>query len=397
MIVGIVVGLAGAPFAALACYQLVLALAALSDRDIAALPLPRSRVTVVVPAHDEELLVGRCVHSLRAQDYPSELLEIVVVADNCTDTTASCAQAAGARVLARDEPGDRGKGRALRWAFDRLGREPSAPDAFVVVDADSIASPTLVARLVQRFEAGAGAVQGESLLIDDGTPAAAFRAAAFLLINRARPAGRAALGRPARLAGNGMLIGRALLDRHPWNAFSSTEDLEYSLELREAGFGVAFARGAIVESPAAPTAAAAAEQQLRWEGGKLHFLRTRLPRLLARAVRERRADLLDEALEVAVPPLGLLVLLSGIGAAAAASLVALGAAPAWALASWLAALVCVHLYVLVGLRAAHAPASAYRAVVRAPLFVLAKLRHARRFASFRAETWVRTERTGSRV
>lgn len=393
MIVGIVVAVLGAPPASLAFYQLALALAAFSCRDDRPTSPPRTRVAVVVPAHDEEALIERCIRTLHAQAYPSDLLDIVVVADNCTDATAERARAAGARTLVRDEPDARGKGRALRWAFDRLSDEQPAPDAFVVVDADSVASPTLLANLVVHFERGAGAVQGASLLIDDGSPASAFRAAAFLLINRVRPAGRAALGRPARLAGNGMLLGRALLDEHPWNAFSSTEDLEYSLELRAAGIGVVFARGAVVESPTAPSAAAAVEQQLRWEGGKLHVMRTRLPRLLARALRERRADLLDEAVEVAMPPLGLLVLLCGIGAAAASALVALHSAPAWTLAPWLAALAAVPAYVLVGLRAAQAPASAYRAVAFAPLFVLAKLRHVRRFTSFRGDTWVRTQRT----
>lgn len=393
MSVGIVVAVVGAAPAAFAFYQLVLAMAAFLGRDDQPVEPPRTRVTVVVPAHDEEVLIERCVRSLREQVYPSELLEVVVVADNCTDSTPDRARAAGARVLVRNEPDARGKGRALRWAFDRLSREGPAPDAFIVVDADSVASPTLVACLARRFEHGAAAVQGESLLIDDGSAASAYRAAAFLLINSVRPAGRAALGLPVRLAGTGMLLGRALLDVHPWNAFSSTEDLEYSLELRTAGVGVAFARGAIVRSPTAPNAAAAVEQQLRWEGGKLHFLRTRLPGLLARAVRERRADLLDEAVEVAMPPLGLLVLLSGLGGAVAATLVAFGLAPVWTIVPWLGAVATIHAYVLVGLRAARAPASAYRGVAFAPVFILAKLRHVRRFASFRADTWVRTQRT----
>jgi CTP:molybdopterin cytidylyltransferase MocA len=391
---GIIVSLAGAPSAAVSYYQLALALAAFRQRDDGPFAEPRTRLTVIVPAHDEELLVGRCVSSLREQDYPRDLLDIVVVADNCGDATAARAREAGARVLVRNEPLERGKGHALRWAFDRLSRERVAPDAFVVVDADCVAAPGLLRRLVQRFENGAAAVQGESLLVDDGSPAAAFRAAAFLLINRVRPAGRAAIGRPVRLSGTGMLLGRALLQAHPWSAFSSTEDLEYSVALRVAGIGVAFARGAIVESPAAPNAAAAAEQQLRWEGGKLHFLRTRVPGLLAGAVRERRGDLLDEALELAVPPLGLFVLGTGAGAAVGAGLVATGAAPVWSLMPWFAALAGVPLYVLVGLRAGHAPASAYRALARSPLFFLAKLRHVRRFAAFRADTWVRTERAG---
>src|SRR5438045_526297 len=78
------------------------------------------RIAVLVPAHDEAALIGRCVRSLRAQTYPSHLYDVIVVADNCTDATASIARSAGAEVLVRDEPGARGKGRALRWAIDQV-------------------------------------------------------------------------------------------------------------------------------------------------------------------------------------------------------------------------------------------------------------------------------------
>src|SRR5207244_1957352 len=89
-------------------------------------------------------------------------------------------------------------------------------------------------------------------------------------------------------------------------AFTSTEDIEYAVKLRAAGIRPAFAAGAIVDSPTAPTAEAATQQQLRWEGGKVHVARTQIPRLVAAAVRTGRLSLLDAAVELAVPPLGLL-------------------------------------------------------------------------------------------
>ena len=60
-------------------------------------------------------------------------------------------------------------------------------------------------------------------------------AAGFLLFQRVRFGGRARLGMPANLVGNGMLFGRSVLEAHPWNAFTGVEDLEYSMRLRLAG------------------------------------------------------------------------------------------------------------------------------------------------------------------
>jgi hypothetical protein len=84
--------------------------------------------------------------------------------------------------------------------------------------------------------------------------------------------------------------------------------------------------------------------------------------------------------------------MAGGGAAISTALAVAGAIPWWAAVPWLVALAALPLYVLVGLRAAGAPASAYRALLRAPLFVLGKLRHVRRFFGVRGDTWVPTER-----
>src|SRR5262249_30280311 len=145
---------------------------------------PRTRVVVLVPAHDEELGIERCIHSLLGQSYPHELYDIVVVADNCTDDTAGAARRAGVDVLVRTAPTERGKGHALRWGIERVLSRTPAPDAVVIVDADSDAESDFLMVLVRVFERGAEAVQGESLLSPEGSPQAALRAAAFLLVNR---------------------------------------------------------------------------------------------------------------------------------------------------------------------------------------------------------------------
>ena len=72
---------------------------------------------VIVPAHNEAEVIERTVSSLRKIDWPADRFRVLVVADNCTDTTAVLARGAGAEVLERHDPTLRGKGYALAFAF----------------------------------------------------------------------------------------------------------------------------------------------------------------------------------------------------------------------------------------------------------------------------------------
>lgn len=396
LVVAVPLVVAGGLTAVVGLYLLALAVAALFHKtdDLEGNPPPPAtrHVAILVPAHNEADFIADCVESLVTQSYPRHLYEVVVVADNCTDGTANIAASAGARVLIRDEDGDRGKGQALRWAMDQLLAQAPSPDAILVVDADATADEDFLRRMARPLEHGALAAQGESLLSEPVSARAALRAAAFLLINRVRPAGRAVLHLPCNLAGNGMLLSRELLGAHPWSAFSSAEDLEYSITVRLHGVRPVFVGGAILRSPAITSRVGAERQQLRWEGGKLSVARAHLRSLVATGVRRRSITLLDAAIDLAVPPLGLLAATATAGSGAAAALVRGGFIGGVALVPWLVALVSVPAFVLVGFRAARAPGWAYLAMIRAPLFVAAKVFQVHRVLRFRADTWVRGQR-----
>jgi cellulose synthase/poly-beta-1,6-N-acetylglucosamine synthase-like glycosyltransferase len=391
---GLLLALAGGVAAAFGLYLILLAFASFRYSQSIEAFSPRSRLVVLIPAHDEELLVSRTVRSLLAQSYPRELFQIAVIADNCTDRTAAVSADAGAdMVMVRDAPDSRGKGRALQWAIDQILSAEEPPDAIVSVDADTITDPDLLLALVERLEGGALAVQSDYRAIGDGSESAALREAGFLLFNRVRPAGCNVLGRSAWLVGNGWLLSTVVLRRRPWAAFTSTEDREYSLDLQSDGVRIAFAGAAAVHAPTAPSHQAAQTQQLRWEGGWASLLRARLPRLLRDAWHRRSLDPLIVAFELAVPPLGLLAAgaLGGLLVSAVLSLAGLWSG--WLAVPWIVASVSVPLYVVIGFIASGAPRSTYRALLHAPLFVLAKPLSLRRTLGFRGDTWVRTERT----
>jgi len=322
----------------------------------------RLRFAVLVPARNEEAVIGDCLASLRALDHPADRVETIVIADRCSDGTAAVAARAGATVWARDR-GEDGKGAALAWALDCLERERPAVDIVVVVDADCTVSSNLLAVFEAHVLAGARAVQAAyGIANPEASWAAALRFASLELMNVVRPLGTSTLGVSAGLYGTGMAFSAELLARLPWTARSLVEDREHHLALVASGERVAFAREASVRSPAPVTLGRSRGQQLRWEAGRTELIRRWLPLLLARGLRRRDAAQLHAAVELVIPPQSVLL------AAGAAAALPRSTRPA-ALAN-LAAQVA---FVAGGLTLVRAPAVVWRALVLSPALAVFKI------------------------
>ena len=96
------------------------------------------RFAAIISARNEENVIGSLIASLKAQNYPKELLDIYVIADNCTDRTAQIAASAGAFVYHRYNSHQIGKGYALDFLFKRLAEEGKDDyDGYFVFDADN--------------------------------------------------------------------------------------------------------------------------------------------------------------------------------------------------------------------------------------------------------------------
>lgn len=388
---------AGAVVLAQSGYLAVLSVAALRRRRRATETTAPATLAVVVPAHDEEQVIAGCIRTLHEQRYPTDAVEVVVVADNCTDSTATIARDLGCTVLERSDPDRPGKGYALRWAMDQLLERSEDIEAFVVVDADSVVDPGLLTGLSSAMSAGADVAQADYEALVEGTDARAhLRAASFLLFHRARFLGKAQLGLPCSLVGNGMLISRTAALSHPWSAFSEVEDLEYTIHLRLAGVRPVFVPDAHLSAPVASGGAAARVQRQRWEGGRLTVTRRYLGRLTREAASGRRPELWDLVADLATPPLGVLAAVSVAGTGSTGVLVAAGAVRAGALVPWVAAMGGLAGHVLVGLLAAQAPPDVYRALMSAPLLIASETRVRLRAASGRRDVaWTRTPRSVS--
>lgn len=105
------------------------------DRDLSA---PKNKFALMIPAHNEEMVLGDLLENLKILKYPKELYDIYVIADNCTDSTAEVAQRHGAYVLERCNKELGGKGYAMDWAFPKIFETGRHYDAFCVFDADNL-------------------------------------------------------------------------------------------------------------------------------------------------------------------------------------------------------------------------------------------------------------------
>lgn len=385
------VALLGGWLAATTAYLLVLTVAAVfGSRRVPPDGPARRRFALLVPAHDEEALLPRLLASVRAVDYPSDRLDVYVVADNCTDRTADVARAGGARVDERVDEVERGKGYALRWLLAQIGAAGERYDAFVVVDADSVVARDFFRRMDARLEAGSQVVQAYYTVLNVGeSPLAALRFAALAALHYLRPLGRAALSLSCGLKGNGMCFAAPVLEQFGWSWFTLAEDVEFHLALVRAGIRVDFAHETTVLADMPVTFEQAESQNRRWEQGRVEMLRAYGPGLVADAVRDRSFLRLDAVIEQLIPPLsvpfalaGALLLAGGLLRRPLPALVGL-----FGLGGQVA-------YLLAGLQLVRAPARAYRALAYAPVYVAWKVAlYGRALGARGAAPWVRTSRT----
>ncbi|HSN84651.1 MAG TPA: glycosyltransferase family 2 protein [Polyangiales bacterium] len=285
-------------------------------------------LVVLIPAHDESQGIGATIADVRSQLGPRD--RIVVIADNCTDDTAEVARGAGAEVIERHAPEQRGKGYALAFGTDHLAADP--PDLVLIVDADCRLTPGSVDALVEVATTTLRPVQADYVSRPvDRSPLSMISALAMLVRNRARPRGLLRLGLPCQLTGTGMAFPWPVLRAAPDLGAHLVEDLAVGIELALLGHEPLLCIEAGVRSELPAGRRAAMAQRRRWEHGQLTALFHYGPRLVATGMARGRLSLVAMGADLMVPPLALLVGLLVLSAAMSTPIVVFGgsAVPAW--------------------------------------------------------------------
>lgn len=312
-LISIVLFLMNVAFLPYFVFLLVISLAALLPRAKAnRSSAPSARFLIVIPAHDEETVVSKVVHSCRDVDYPRSLFDVLVIADNCSDGTAEMASAAGARVVERFDELKKSKGHAIDSLISSLEEtgELDSIDALVVIDADTTVGRGLLVAFDHGLRSGHDWIQAYYTVAN---PDASWRTRlltyAFSLFNGVMPEGKTRIGLGALFTGNGMCLSVRGLRRVPWQCHGLVEDMEYSWILRVAGERVVFqpevsVYGAMLASGGEATV----NQRRRWEFGRKEIRSKYLKPLL----RSRHLGLWKKVLgvcDLTIPTMGTFVVL----------------------------------------------------------------------------------------
>lgn len=265
---------------------------------------PSASAAVLIPAHNEQDVIGETVRVIRAQLRPADRL--VVVADNCTDETAQVARAAGAEVLERTDKVQRGKGYALAHGLSHIAHAPC--ETLIIVDADCHVLPGSIQRLAQIASAAGRPVQALDLMLAPECASVKQRVAewAWRIKNWLRPMAWKRLGMPCQLMGTGMAFPWPIAQHLQLANGHLAEDMMLGVELALAGTPAQFCDTALVTSTFPSTDAAQHAQRKRWEHGHLSVMLKFAPRLMARGIGKRDMRVVALALDLFVPPVALL-------------------------------------------------------------------------------------------
>ena len=265
------------------------------------------RTVVLIPAHNEESVIGRCLASLSVDLPPNARL--LCVAHNCTDATAEVARRLGAEVVEVQDKGHGGKPDALKAGLRWLDANP--PEVVVIVDADCVVSDGAVRLLATRAWELNRPVMGAYFFApaDAEKGVATLSSLAVLLKNYVRPLGLHALGLPCLLNGSGSAYPFHAIRNVPHGKGAIAEDYQLAIDFLRRGYPTTFVPEARIDGQLPKREDIALGQRRRWEHGHMFLAFRTAPRLMLEGLMQLDKNRLGLALEVAVPPLAFLGLM----------------------------------------------------------------------------------------
>lgn len=230
----------------------------------------KHKFMAIIPAHNEENVVGNLVRSLKEVDYPKEFYDIYVIADNCTDKTAEIAKKEGAIVYERFDEKHKTKGFALNWFLDKKIKENADYDAFCVFDADNIVDKNFFNAMNKKLCQGEIIVQGYK---DIKNPTDSWISSGYALFywtqHKFYQLARYNAGLSPLMNGTGFMVKFDLIKDTGWNTKTLTEDIEFSLINISKGNKLGWAVDAIVYDEQPTTFGQSWTQRLRWTAGHI--------------------------------------------------------------------------------------------------------------------------------
>lgn len=229
------------------------------------------RFAAITCGRNEAGVIAQLIKSLKDQDYPADMLDVFVVADNCTDNTAVIAEQAGAIVFKRNNKEQVGKSWALDYGLNRILTEYADRDyeGFFVFDSDNLVHPGFVAAMNAAYDNGEQILTSYRNTKNFGTSWISMACSLwFLREARYLSYSRASLGTSCLIGGTGFFVSAQIIKENGgWPFHTLTEDIEFSVSQVTRGYKIGYCHDAIIYDEQPETLKAAWTQRLRWSKG----------------------------------------------------------------------------------------------------------------------------------
>ncbi len=257
-------------------YQLVISIGALIKlKEKPLIKDKKHKFMIIIPAHNESTVIGNLVDSTNKLNYPKELYDVYVIADNCTDNTKDIAKDHGAKVYERNDPTKKTKGHALNWFLTQIVPNFNTTyDAMIIFDADNIVDAEFLNAMNKSLCQGEKVVQGYR---DIKNPTDSWISGGYAIfywmMHRFYHLARYNMGLTPLINGTAFMVDMDLVREKGWNTRTLTEDIEYSLLTVMEGQKLGWQRKAIVYDEQPVKFMQSWTQRERWTTGHLQCLR----------------------------------------------------------------------------------------------------------------------------
>ena len=229
------------------------------------------RYAVVIAARNESSVIGELIKSIKTQNYPKELLDVYVVADNCTDDTAAVANENGAFVIVRNNLQEVGKSYALNYAFKKIDESCGirSYEGYLVFDADNIIDKNYIREINNVFDSGYPVVTSYRNSKNYGYNwISAGYALWFLRESKYLNGSRMLCNSSCAISGTGYLVSSEIIaEDGGWKYNLMTEDIEFTVDKVIHGKTIGYCETAVLYDEQPIDWKTSWNQRMRWTKG----------------------------------------------------------------------------------------------------------------------------------